>query len=489
MADRARRIGLVAFLAASVVTSPVRGTAEAEQLAAGVTTPAAATHYVALSAPRRVVDSRIGLGTEATPITADGSRDLTITGTYVPADATAVMVNVTAARITGTGFLQVFPTGEAVLGKTSSLNVEPHLDALPTAAFIPLGTNGRVTVYSTFRTDVLVDVFGYFTPVSVASEGRFVPLTPRRIFDSRTAIVSPGDAKNCTDFTTYADAKEWYDAFFAQFGDVARLDDDGDGIPCESFADAPSLPTAPTQTTMPAATSTTVLVAAPRTVTRTRSMRVPKLTPLTIPVAGLGGVPTGGVGSVVLNVTAVEPTANGYVQVAPTPVSPGATSNLNTTRGITMANLVVVPLGPSGSVDLFTDVSTDLLVDVIGYFTDSTVAPGSSGLFVPISPERLLDTRSGSRPGAHSTRTVDVGRVAPWATAVAGTVTATEAEPGWVQVAGSPVDPGKASSLNIDLADQTIANAVISPVGANHVDLYTDSPSHLLVDITGWFTT
>uniref|UniRef100_A0A7S4TA81 Excalibur calcium-binding domain-containing protein n=1 Tax=Ditylum brightwellii TaxID=49249 RepID=A0A7S4TA81_9STRA len=46
---------------------------------------------------------------------------------------------------------------------------------------------------------------------------------------------NPGDVKNCKDFNTYNEAKAWYDTYFDLYGDVAKLDGDGDGIPCESL--------------------------------------------------------------------------------------------------------------------------------------------------------------------------------------------------------------------------------------------------------------
>lgn len=45
----------------------------------------------------------------------------------------------------------------------------------------------------------------------------------------------PGDTKNCVDFETYEDAKRYYDRYWAQFGDVARLDRDNNGVPCPSL--------------------------------------------------------------------------------------------------------------------------------------------------------------------------------------------------------------------------------------------------------------
>jgi len=49
----------------------------------------------------------------------------------------------------------------------------------------------------------------------------------------------PGNSKNCSDFSTYAEAKTWFDIYFPHYGDVARLDGDGDGEPCESLPGGP----------------------------------------------------------------------------------------------------------------------------------------------------------------------------------------------------------------------------------------------------------
>ena len=50
---------------------------------------------------------------------------------------------------------------------------------------------------------------------------------------------NPGDSKNCGDFANYAEAKAWFDKYEPYYGDVARLDRDGDLIPCESLSGAP----------------------------------------------------------------------------------------------------------------------------------------------------------------------------------------------------------------------------------------------------------
>ncbi|MFJ2541989.1 DUF1524 domain-containing protein [Microbacterium sp. NPDC087589] len=50
---------------------------------------------------------------------------------------------------------------------------------------------------------------------------------------------NPGDIRNCTDFANYAAAKEWFDLYYPHYGDVAKLDLDHDGVPCEGLPGAP----------------------------------------------------------------------------------------------------------------------------------------------------------------------------------------------------------------------------------------------------------
>jgi hypothetical protein len=53
---------------------------------------------------------------------------------------------------------------------------------------------------------------------------------------------NPGDIKNCTGtsgFSTWSEAQSWFNYYFPYYGDVARLDSDGDGIACEGLPGAP----------------------------------------------------------------------------------------------------------------------------------------------------------------------------------------------------------------------------------------------------------
>ena len=50
--------------------------------------------------------------------------------------------------------------------------------------------------------------------------------------DSKVPPKNPGDVKGCSDFTTYEDALRWFEYYKPFYGDVAKLDRNGDGIPC-----------------------------------------------------------------------------------------------------------------------------------------------------------------------------------------------------------------------------------------------------------------
>jgi endonuclease YncB( thermonuclease family) len=50
---------------------------------------------------------------------------------------------------------------------------------------------------------------------------------------------NPGNAKNCGDFATWQEANSWFQTYYPYYGDVAQLDADHDGIPCEALPGHP----------------------------------------------------------------------------------------------------------------------------------------------------------------------------------------------------------------------------------------------------------
>ena len=77
----------------------------------------------------------------------------------VPADADAVMLNVTAVFPVAAGFLTVYPCG-TTLPKASNVNYGPG-DVAPNAVLAKIGTGGKVCIYTLAATDIIVDVNGY----------------------------------------------------------------------------------------------------------------------------------------------------------------------------------------------------------------------------------------------------------------------------------------------------------------------------------------
>ena len=219
---------------------------------------------------------------------------------------------------------------------------------------------------------------------------------------------------------------------------------------------------------------------------------------LSLPVLGRGGVPSSGVGKVAINVTAVTPTTDSYLTVYPTGSSLPTASNLNFSSGQTIANMVIVPVGSNGQINLYNYAGqTHLLVDVLGWF-----ANGAG--FTGFSPTRLLDTRPGAptfdglfagsgQVGPGSVLSLPVlGRGGvPGSGVGAVAINVTAAQPctsSFVTVYPAGAARPTASNLNFS-AGQTIANMVVVPVGSNgKISLYNNSgQTHLLVDVLGWF--
>ena len=223
---------------------------------------------------------------------------------------------------------------------------------------------------------------------------------------------------------------------------------------------------------------------------------------VSLQVTGRGNVPATGVSAVVLNVTAINPTASSYVTVWPDGAPQPLASSLNFVAGQIVPNRVIVAVGAGGKVDLSNFVgNVDLVVDVGGYFTDAT-AGGTGSRFNALTPARLLDTRDGtggvsSAVGAGGTLAVQVAgqkgvpamtaAIPPTAVVLNVTVTNPTAEgylTVWPDGNGQPL----ASDLNFGRG-QTRANLVVVKVGADgKVDLFSLAGStDVVIDVVGWY--
>jgi hypothetical protein len=163
-------------------------------------------------------------------------------------------------------------------------------------------------------------------------------------------------------------------------------------------------------------------------------------------------------------------------------------------------NRVVVPLGSGGKVSFYNGMgAADLLVDVNGYFTDST---GSGAMFEPLSPARIVDTRYGTGgfssplgPGG----TIVVGAAGNGGLPTMGAATPPQAVVLNVTVTGASAAsdllvwpdgtaPPLASDLNF-AAGQTVANLVVVKLSAaGKLDIRNDfGSSNVIVDVVGWY--
>jgi hypothetical protein len=207
-------------------------------------------------------------------------------------------------------------------------------------------------------------------------------------------------------------------------------------------------------------------------------------------VTGRGGVPSSGVSAVVLNVTVTNPSAPGFLTVYPAGATAPLASNLNFTAGETVPNRVIVGVGASGQVSVFNALgSSDVIADVSGYFTDPS-APGQ--LFTPLSPFRLLDTRSPKQTlGPNGTLNLSMVQAAvpTDATAVILNVTAT----GTTAASFFTVFPaGSAQPVASDLnwvVGKTVPNLDVVKLGAGSISLFNQFGSaDAIVDILGYFS-
>ena len=216
---------------------------------------------------------------------------------------------------------------------------------------------------------------------------------------------------------------------------------------------------------------------------------------LNVQVTGLGTVPAGA-SAAVLNVTAVNPTAAGFLTVFPAGIAMPTVSNLNFTPGVIVANLVTVPLSAAGMVSIFNHAgNTNVVVDVDGYYT-STPSTNGTGLYNSMSPVRALGNLQLGAPVAANTSvpvtvTGTLTGVPATATAVVVNVTAAHGTaPSYLTVypAGAASVP-TASSVNF-IAGQAIANRVTVGVGLNgQIEVYNHTGTvNVDVDVNGYYS-
>ena len=80
----------------------------------------------------------------------------------IPASAAAYSLNFTVVPYGPLGYLTTWPAGQAQ-PFVSTLNA-PTGTVVANAAIVPAGNGGDISVFATERTDLVVDIDGYFAP-------------------------------------------------------------------------------------------------------------------------------------------------------------------------------------------------------------------------------------------------------------------------------------------------------------------------------------
>jgi hypothetical protein len=143
-----------------------------------------AQQFVPLPQPCRAVDTRpqyggggpIQGGTfQSFPIRQEGNC-------HIPTSAAAYSMNVSVVPQGPLGYLTVWPAGQARPLASTLNSLDGRIKA--NAAIVPAGYQGGISVYATQTTNVVLDIAGYFAPVS-GSTLAFYPLPPCRVADTR----------------------------------------------------------------------------------------------------------------------------------------------------------------------------------------------------------------------------------------------------------------------------------------------------------------
>ena len=376
------------------------------EFGAFLATPTPPLRFVPAS-PCRAADTRVAGG----PVSAGSSRDFTIPGALcgVPSSAAALSLNVTAVPTGPLGYLTVWPLGwpRPLASTLNSLDGRIKADA----AIVPVGNGGAISVYATDKTDVILDIDGYFVPATDASALAFNPLTPCRIADTRDATGSfgapmlPGEqSRTFPVLSSTCNVPASAQAYSLNFTAVPKVKLDyltvwptGQQQPVVSTLNALTGAITANAAIVPAGSSGSVDVFstdatdliidingyfAPAdtgglslynvTPCRALDTRNPAGSP---PIgakrdvnvtSSTCGVPSSAK-AYVFNATVVPPAPLGYLSLWPQGEQQPVVSTLNAFDGAITSNMAIVPT-TNGSISAYPSSATHLILDIAGYF-------------------------------------------------------------------------------------------------------------------------
>lgn len=426
---------------------------------------------------RRLLDTRTGND----PLGPGATRSIMIKGLAdIPSTATSVVLNVTAVQPTADGYLTVYPTG-VTRPTASSLTVRKLVTA-GNAVTAKIGADGSVSLYNANGlSNVVVDLMGVYDgakivsaalPPSGAGGGGFTPTVPTRILDTRTITggAITADKAVAVKVKGLAGVPDTATAVVLKLVAVQPTADGyltvypvGETRPVLSNLNfqagqttsnsvVAELNTGQDSVNVYNANGTTNVVIdvagywdstarnggfTPITPSRAYDSRTTSALgaggSVDIRILKVGDVPLDNVQAVALNITAVNPTADGYLTVYPTGRTRPLASALNNKAGLVRSAQVIVPVGVNGNVTVYNaNGSTNVVVDVVGWWSGVQVSDGGSapaisgdGTAVAFQSNDLLTTLDTNGTSDVFLRTIGALTTARMSVAVTGGTEAT----------------------------------------------------------------
>jgi len=207
------------------------------------------------------------------------------------------------------------------------------------------------------------------------------------------------------------------------------------------------------------------------------------------------GIPSSAAGYS-LNVAVVPAGPLGFLTLWPSGQSQPLAATLNSIDGRIKSNAAIVPAGSSGAVSVFATDTTDVILDINGYFV-----PGNDPAalaFYPLTPCRVADTRTAAGSLGGPSLAAQSTRSFPILASSCGLPSNAQAYSlNFAAVTTNPVGfltawpAGQSKPLVAALNDPTgtvLSNAVIVPAGASgDVSVYSTDATDLVIDIDGYF--
>jgi hypothetical protein len=193
-----------------------------------------------------------------------------------------------------------------------------------------------------------------------------------------------------------------------------------------------------------------------------------------------------------LNFTVVPPGPLGYLTAWPAGGAQPVVSTLNAPTGVITANAAIVPAGTGSAISVYVSSTTDVVIDINGYFAPNT---GSGLSFYATTPCRAVDTRLAT--GSLGGPTLAGQRNFPLSTSGCGLPSTAQAYSlnatvvpqttlGYLTLWPTGQTQPVVSTLNSP-DGSIVANAAILPAVSGSISAFASNTADLILDANGYF--